>query len=89
MGAARSRITAQGQITVPAVIRRKLGVGPGSVLEWDADGDQVIVRRAGKYDSDDVHKALFPKGPPPRRSLAELTEGIRQYIRNRHAGGRY
>jgi AbrB family looped-hinge helix DNA binding protein len=89
VGAARSRITAQGQISVPAEIRRKLGVGPGSVLEWDADGDQVIVRRAGKYTSEEIHKALFPNGPPARRSLPELKEGIRQYIRKRHARGRY
>jgi AbrB family looped-hinge helix DNA binding protein len=86
---ARSRITGQGQISVPAEIRRKLGVGPGSVLEWELDGDKVIVRRAGKYGWDDLHKALFPKGPPPRRSLAELKAGIHQYIRNRHARGRY
>jgi bifunctional DNA-binding transcriptional regulator/antitoxin component of YhaV-PrlF toxin-antitoxin module len=29
----------QGQISVPVEIRRKLGVGPGSVLEWEQDGD--------------------------------------------------
>jgi AbrB family looped-hinge helix DNA binding protein len=28
-----TRLTAQGQITVPAAVRRKLGVGPGSTLE--------------------------------------------------------
>jgi len=28
-----SKVTAQGQISVPAEIRRKLGIGPGSVLE--------------------------------------------------------
>jgi antitoxin PrlF len=86
---AKSRITAQGQISVPAEIRRKLGVGPGSVLEWELDGETVLVRRAGKYTSEDIHKALFPHGPPPRRSLAELREGIREYIRKRHARGRY
>lgn len=89
MGFARSRITAQGQISVPAEVRRKLGVGPGSLLEWDLDGDKVTVRRAGKYTSEEIHKALFPDGPPRRRSLAELKEGIRQYIRGRHARGRY
>jgi len=32
---AESKLTAQGQISVPAEVRRKLGLGPGSVLEWD------------------------------------------------------
>jgi len=39
MALARSRLTAQGQISVPAEIRRKLGVGPGSVLEWHEEGE--------------------------------------------------
>lgn len=85
MALARSRLTAQGQISVPAEIRRKLGVGPGSVLEWHEEGEKIVVRRAGKYDWDDMHKALFPAGPPPRRSLAELKEGIREYMRKKHA----
>ncbi|MGN6730352.1 MAG: AbrB/MazE/SpoVT family DNA-binding domain-containing protein, partial [Candidatus Binatia bacterium] len=35
MALAQSKVTAQGQISVPAEVRRKLGIGPGSVLEWD------------------------------------------------------
>lgn len=85
MALARSRLTAQGQISVPAEIRRRLGVGPGSILEWDEEGEKIVVRRAGKYTSEEIHKALFPNGPPPRRSLAELKEGIREYMRRRHA----
>jgi len=29
-----------GQVSVPAKVRQRLGVGPGSVLEWDEDGDR-------------------------------------------------
>lgn len=85
MALAHSKLTAQGQISVPAEVRRRLGVGPGSVIEWDADGEQIVVRRMGRYSSKDIHKALFPMGPPKRRSLAELKEGIRQRMRTRHA----
>ncbi|MGH9782789.1 MAG: AbrB/MazE/SpoVT family DNA-binding domain-containing protein [Terriglobia bacterium] len=85
MTLAQSKMTTQGQISVPAAVRRKLGVGPGSVLEWEQEGEKIVVRRAGKYTSEDIHRALFPKGPPRRRTLAELKEGIRQYIRERHA----
>ena len=56
------KVTAQGQISVPAEVRRKLGVGPGSILEWDEEGEKVVVRRAGRYSSTDVHRALFPEG---------------------------
>ena len=85
MTLAHSKLTAQGQISVPAQVRRKLGVGPGSVLEWDESGEQVVVRKAGRYSSEDVHRALFPEKSPAPRSLSELKDGVRQYIRKRHA----
>jgi len=84
MALAHSRLTAQGQISVPAKVRQRLGIGPGSVLEWDEEGGQVVVRKAGRYTSEDIHRALFPT-PPQRRSLSELKEGIRRHIRRRHA----
>ena len=43
MALAHSKVTAQGQISVPSDIRRKLGIGPGSVLEWDEEGDKIVV----------------------------------------------
>lgn len=82
---ARSKVTAQGQVSVPAKVRQRLGVGPGSVLEWDEDGDRVIVRKAGRYSSEDIHRALFSK-PPRRRSLEEIKAGVRKALKARHAG---
>jgi antitoxin PrlF len=79
-----SRLTAQGQISVPAPIRRKLGIGPGSVLEWHDAGDHVVVRRAGRYSSEDVHRSMFPT-PPGRKTLAQLKAGLRRDIKKRHA----
>jgi AbrB family looped-hinge helix DNA binding protein len=86
MTIARSKLTAQGQISVPAEVRRRLGVGPGSVLEWDAEGEQIIVRRSARYSSEDVHRAVFVEGPPRRRTLGDLKAGIRKHVRTRHAG---
>jgi antitoxin PrlF len=85
MAIARSRVTAQGQISVPAGVRRKLGVGPGSVLEWDEDGDRIVVRRAGKFSSEEIHNALFGERPPKTRSVDDLKEGVRRYVRRRYA----
>ncbi len=85
MGLAQSKLTAQGQISVPAKVRHKLGVGPGSVIEWDEDGGQVIVRRVGRYSSLDLHESLFTH-PPKARTLRELKDGIRRHMKARHAG---
>jgi AbrB family looped-hinge helix DNA binding protein len=85
MPLAQSKVTAQGQTSVPAEVRRRLGVGPGSVLEWDEEDEKVVVRKAGRYSSEDIHRALFPRGTPARRTMAELKQGIRRYIRKKHA----
>jgi AbrB family looped-hinge helix DNA binding protein len=85
MSIAHSKVTAQGQISVPAKVRRKLGIGPGSVLEWDEQGEMILVRRAGRYSSEDVHRALFPKKAPAARSVAEMKEGVRRHVRKRYA----
>jgi AbrB family looped-hinge helix DNA binding protein len=83
MTIAQSRITAQGQISIPSEVRKKLGVGPGSILEWDDSENQVVVRRAGRSSSEDVFQALFPSGKPS--SLGDLKEGIRKHMRSKHA----
>lgn len=85
MALAHSKVTAQGQVSVPAKVRQRLGVGPGSVLEWDEDGDRVIVRKAGRYSSEDIHQVLFTK-TPKRRTVEDMKAGIRRHIRKRHAG---
>jgi antitoxin PrlF len=83
---AHSRLTAQGQISVPAEVRKRLGVGPGAILEWDEENGQVVVRRAGRYSSEDIHRALFRKRPETK-SLDDLKEGVRRYVKGRHARG--
>jgi antitoxin PrlF len=85
MAIAQSKVTAQGQISVPAEVRKKLGIGPGSVLEWDEQDDQVVVRRVGRYTSEDVHHALFPEAS--KKGPVDVKSAIRKYIRKRHARG--
>jgi AbrB family looped-hinge helix DNA binding protein len=85
MALAHSRVTAQGQISVPAEVRKKLGIGPGSVLEWEEDGEKMVVRRSGRFTSEDIHRRLFPKKAPAPHTVEEMKEGIRQHVRERHA----
>ena len=88
MALAHSKLTAQGQISVPADIRKKLGIGPGSVIEWDQQGDHIVVRRSGKYSSEDIRRVLFPDGPPKRVSIKDMKEGIGRGIAERYARSR-
>jgi AbrB family looped-hinge helix DNA binding protein len=80
----RSKLTSQGLISVPAEIRRKLGISPGSVLEWQEEGDHVVVRRVGHFSFRDIHQALFAR-TPNTKTLGELKAAIRSHARKKHA----
>jgi AbrB family looped-hinge helix DNA binding protein len=80
----RSKITAQGQLSVPADVRKKLGVRPGSTIEWVEEDGKIVVRRAGVSTLLDLHKAAFPDGPP-KGPPVDVKEAIRTYVRRRHA----
>jgi AbrB family looped-hinge helix DNA binding protein len=84
MSTTSSKLTSQGQISIPAKIRRKLGLHPGSTVEWEEDGERVFVRRAGRFTFEEIHRSVFQTAPTPR-SLAELKAGVRQHIKGRHA----
>ena len=86
---ARSRITAQGQITVPAEVRRRLGIGAGAELEWAEVDHTMVVRRASRYTTAHIHRRLFPSGTPKRRSLEEMEAGIRGSVKRRNEGSRH
>jgi AbrB family looped-hinge helix DNA binding protein len=85
MALAHSKVTAQGQISVPVEVRKKLGIGPGSVLEWEEDGEKMVVRRSGRFTSEDIHRALFPKKAPAPHTIEEMKEGIRRRVKERSA----
>lgn len=81
---ATSKLTAQAQVSVPAAMRRKLGIGPGSTIAWELEGDHVVVRRVGVHTSEAIHSVLFGD-EPKRRTLAELKAGIARHVRQRCA----
>jgi len=85
MGIAQSKVTAQGQISIPARVRQKLGIGPGSVLEWEEKGEDVVIRRIGQHTSEALHRAVFGRGAPSKKSLDELKEGIGRHMKKRYA----
>ena len=79
-----SMLTSQGRTYIPAAIREKLGLQPGSRVEWYERGDNVIVRRASKYSSQDIHDALFDT-PPKRQGADRMDDGIRSRLSEKHA----
>lgn len=81
----RSRITAQGQVSIPSSVRRKLGIGPGSVLEWKEEEGRIVVQRVGGFSSEDIHRAVFRSRTPEPKSLEQLKKGVGDRFRKRYA----
>ena len=74
---------------MPAAVRSFLHLTPGSMLGWSQDGDRIVVARAHRHTTAEVHEALFAGAPladAPAKTLAELKQGVRQHLRRRHAG---
>ena len=85
MAVSHSRMTSQGQVSVPADVRRALGLAPGSVLEWEQRGNELVVRKAGRHTCADLHAALFDGRPA--QDIVDVKQGIRTYVRRKHARG--
>ncbi len=73
---------------MPAAVRSFLHLMPGSVLVWSQEGDRIVVERAKRHTTNQVHHALFAGDPSPlpAKTLVELKHGIRQRTQRRHAG---
>lgn len=52
-----ARLTSKGQVTVPKEVRTRLQLQPGDVLSYEVEGDEVRVRKVGRFDAA-WHRAL-------------------------------
>jgi AbrB family looped-hinge helix DNA binding protein len=86
----QTKLTSQGQVSVPVSVRSFLHLIPGSILVWTQEGDRIVVERAKRHNTQEVHQALFSDGPASgtsaTKTLAELKQGIGNRMRQRHAG---
>jgi hypothetical protein len=52
---------------------------------WLAESEKPPVPEGRKYTSEDIHRVLFPNGPPEYRSIEELRETVEEEIRQKYA----
>jgi AbrB family looped-hinge helix DNA binding protein len=46
----KARMSEKGQVTVPKACREKLGLKPGTVLDFEADGGVLLARKVQPRD---------------------------------------
>jgi len=64
------RLTTKGQITIPLLIRKRLGLQPWTEIEFEVDGDSVRMRKkAGGRSRGARLIDAMRQGPRPRRGM--------------------
>ena len=86
MRIAESRLTTQGQISVPAEVRRRLGVAPGGAISWEElENGDIVVRRADKLSFEDVRARFAHLRPAQALSPKEMDAAVAEHIQTKHA----
>ena len=47
-------VSEKGQVTIPKALRTQLGIRPGAVLDFDAEGGRLVARKAQATDPFDA-----------------------------------
>ena len=77
----RVKVTRNFQVTVPAEIRRTLGINQGDWLELDAESDKIIVR---KLVGDRVRTIRLGRKLTIEEIDRLIEEGLKQSARSDH-----
>ncbi len=78
---ALSKVTRQGQISVPAEVRRALGLRAGSELIWELNEDGDFVVRPKRFALAALHQLLGE--PVVRLTDRELREARKAFLGSR------
>ena len=74
----RTTLTAKCQLTLPAEIRKRLGLGPGDQIDFCLNADGVIEARPVRATTGSVLDLAGCLGPPPNgpQSLEDMERAI-------------
>lgn len=78
---ATSKVTNQGQISVPAEVRRDLGIRPGTELIWDRRENGEYVVRPKRQTLVDLHRMVGT--PTVHLTDLELREARQDFLASR------
>mgnify|MGYP001179675703 CR=1 FL=1 len=74
-----AKITSKGQVTIPAEVRRALGLKQGDVLAFEVQAEYAVVRkRPTLADVIEKHKDVLPAAADP--AYADDDEAVAAYF---------
>ena len=77
-----STVTDKGQVTLPKSIRDRLGIQPGTKLEFELESDGTLRVRVLTRGSNGLYGLLAKPGEDPR-SLDEMETAVDSAVRER------
>ena len=77
-----SAISAKGQITLPAKLRKKFGLRPNDRVVVESTGEGILIRSAGDFFE---LEGFLGKGLPRDEEQARMMKGIAAHLRGKRA----
>ncbi|CAN5199460.1 hypothetical protein BH20ACT22_BH20ACT22_14820 [soil metagenome] len=71
----KSRVSEKGQITIPKRLRDRLGIRPGTDLDWQEHQGRLIATKVSARDPVDAVYGVLKLKRPTDELLAELRGG--------------
>ena len=69
----KAKVAERGQVTIPKALRKKLGLTPGTILDFDADDGKLVAVKVQPRGPVDAVFGALGKG----RSTDELINDLR------------
>ncbi len=77
-----STISAKGQITLPAKLRKKFGLRPNDRVVVETTGEGILIRSAGDFFE---LEGFLGKGLPREEERVRMMKGIASHLRGKRA----
>lgn len=71
----RAKVAERGQVTIPKALRERLGIAPGTVLEFEAENGRLVAAKAEPVDKLEEIFGKFGRGRSSDEVVAELRGG--------------
>ncbi len=68
----RAKVAERGQVTIPKVLRRQLGIQPGTVLDFSEDKGRLVAVKTESSDPIDRIYGRFGRGRSTDQIMKEL-----------------
>jgi antitoxin PrlF len=68
----KAKVAERGQVTIPKPLRERLGIRPGTVLEFTAEQGQLVAVKAEAQDGVDLVYGRFGRGRRTSEVMKEL-----------------